>query len=80
MITPDTFYKQTNANFATVFEKIDNLVAEVAGQRETLNTHLAVGTALEKKDSDVKKRNWFITGIVVTISFGLWKVLEFILT
>jgi len=80
MITPEAFYKQTNANFATVFEKIDNLVAEVAGQRETLNTHLAVGNALKKKGSDDKKRNWFITGIVVSLSFGLWKVLEFILT
>jgi len=80
MITPDTFYKQTNANFATVFKKIDNLTTAISDQRETLKIHLAVGNALEKKDSDVKKRNWLVTGIVVTLGFGFWKVLEFILT
>lgn len=91
MITPETFYKQTSDNFNRVFKKMDELHKETREDlkenhnrleevEKKLGSHLAVGSALEKKESDDKKRNWFITGIVVSLSFGLWKVLEFILT
>ena len=79
MITPEAFYKQTNDNFATVFGKLDDITKEQSSQRESLNTHLAVGKALDKKKSDDKKRNWFITGITISVGFGLWKVIELLL-
>lgn len=90
MITPADFYRQTNDNFKRVFDKMDKLHEETSDEikelekkvnsvDEKLNIHLSVVDALEKREQNDKKRNYFITGIIVTVSFGLWKVFEFLI-
>jgi len=48
MVSPDEFYRQTNQNFATVFEKIDEIKEDVSNLQSAYNSHIAVGEALEK--------------------------------
>ena len=76
MISPETFYKQTNDNFGKVFDKIDKLTESVGNVNGKINTHIAVRKAIEDKESNDKKRNIAITSIIVVVGLGLFKILE----
>ena len=86
MIQPDTFYKETNQNFQNLSTKIDSLHKEtqtdIASINKKLDTHVAVAKALDERDEkDEKKnsrRNYFITGLIVTIILGFSKIFEYL--
>lgn len=77
-----------------LYKKIGELHKETQSDIATINTfmhkldkkidvHVAVAKEQEKnveKDQNrSSKRNYFITGLIVTISFGLFKILDFLM-
>ena len=72
MVSADEFYRQTNKNFATIFDKIDEIKDEVNKLKSAYNSHIAVGKALEKSKKISTRQKLAITLGIVPIALAVY--------
>ncbi len=68
MVSADEFYRQTNKNFETIGNKIDDIKEDLTKLQAAYNSHIAVGKALEKsKKISFKQKLGIILGVTPII-------------